>query len=362
MHLFKDGEQMKKVIIYGAGAMGIAMQNLLKKKDINILCILDKNVQLCGSKIKGIEVITPNLIKNEHYKYDIIVSVSACPYFIIKEYLKNIGFTSIYSAVDFINMLYGSEQIVGVWNLSEIDLENLNTFTFDDEISTNHFNIAKEWFANRQELLYKNNPISIDREKYFPDFIRTLLNREDIYVDTGILKGEFVEKFLLYSRAKCVYAFSLSPESVPISILKSKKELKGTVFLKGELSDKKNKSEILRMGIMEPFTSNDLIIIDTDTMDNVFINKKFTYLRIYSMSEAKKIIMGGLKTIQVNRPIISINISHYREDFIGVLPLLKNILSKYSFYFRMHSFQGNDCIIYAIPKERMMKKYEDTTY
>ena len=68
----------------------------------------------------------------------------------------------------------------------------------------------------------------------------------------------------------------------------------------------------------------------------------------------KKTIFGKFrqKTIIKYRPIVAVNIGHYEDDFINVPLELKDKLIDYLFFFRMHSFQGNDSIFYAIPKER----------
>ena len=71
------------------------------------------------------------------------------------------------------------------------------------------------------------------------------------------------------------------------------------------------------------------------------------------MSQVLPIIEGAKKSIEKYRPIMAINIGHYKNDFLNVPLILKRYLIDYNFFFRIHSYQGNDCIFYAVPKERV---------
>ena len=69
------------------------------------------------------------------------------------------------------------------------------------------------------------------------------------------------------------------------------------------------------------------------------------------MSEALPIIAGARKVIRKYRPLCAINIGHYESDFVNMRHFLETCYEFYHFRFRMHSFSGNDCILYVMSEQ-----------
>lgn len=103
---------------------------------------------------------------------------------------------------------------------------------------------------------------------------------------------------------------------------------------------------------MQPFTQKQMYAVPTKTIDTAMGDTAFDYLRCYSMSETLPVLQGGERSIHKYRPLIAVNIGHYQSDFLQVPPYLIKQCVNYKFYFRMHSYQGNDCILYAVPEEK----------
>ena len=350
--------ESKKTIVYGAGAMGEAVIEFLHMANVEIECILDKSVNSDDMLKNGIKLYHPEKIPTQ-YKLtcDFIVAISACPYIEIKEYLKKLGAGSIYSVDEYISKIYPGVQFTNIWNLTKdkyFQILDDSKYLFADDISFNCYKMALNWFYKKNEHKDEYPEITIDRNKYFPDFITKLFRKDEVMVDTSVLSGEYLDKFMeVTSIQNIIYGFLLKPNTIDIEDLKEKYSSYTNVHLeKFELSDSNGMETRMRVGMMKPYTEFKQYSYQTKTIDTYFKEKCYSFLRVYSMSPVLPIIKGGQRTIIKYRPIIAVNIGHYEDDFINVPLELKDKLIDYLFFFRMHSFQGNDSIFYAIPKER----------
>jgi len=330
-----------RVVVYGAGEMGKATIDWLNNANIFPEVVLDRNEDLLGEKINDLDIIIPELYSN--YKDAIVlVAMSARPFFEIKKYLMKLGATCVYIAGDYISRFFGDYEFANVWKCKENEWKEWPLTI--DSISTTNLTMAKGWFIHRNENAYFEGDLYIDREKYFPEFIKRYIKKNDYYVDSSFLSGEFWNKFKTFNQnSKCGLCFNATDEEC---------ELYANVQ-KIELGDKEYSNNVYSFGLMKPYTSTKLwprIVKPLDSFENI----KMNYFRVYSMQRILPILEGARKSIKKNRPIISMNIGHFQSDFFDVPAWLNDNLIDYHYEFRMHSFQGNDCILYAIPFERKL--------
>ena len=75
-------------------------------------------------------------------------------------------------------------------------------------------------------------------------------------------------------------------------------------------------------------------------------------LKVHTEGTEFDILQGGCETILNFRPIIMFTTYHNRDGLsksvVGPIRLFRN----YSWYFRLHSFQGTGAVVYGIPCER----------
>lgn len=335
------------VMIYGAGKMGQAAVKLIQDLGGRVSGILDRNPKIHGSLIHGIPVKDPeNITEKEQKECDCLVAMTACSYKEIHSFLLQLGFNNVYLAGDYINERLGSDiELTNYWKMSENELNKLlDSNIFKDPISKVYYDYSAKWFTDRTESDISDHPIS--RDKYFPDFIKSILSRDEVMIDTGILNGEYIRQFsTLTSSHNNNYGFKLHPSDIIDEDLDNYAKI-----YECEPGEECGSTSSLRIGLMEPFTDFTECNFETVTIDSMFKNTPYSFLRVYSMSSVYPIIVGAMNTIKKYRPIIAVNIGHYHNDFINVPILLNNALEKYDFAFRIHSFQGCDCILYAVPQ------------
>ncbi|MGN1305492.1 MAG: nucleoside-diphosphate sugar epimerase/dehydratase [Oscillospiraceae bacterium] len=339
------------VMIYGAGNMGKAAVKLIQNLGGRVCCLLDKNSLIHGSLIHGIPVKGPEMItEKEKKECDCLVAMTACSYKEIHSYLLQLGFTNVYLAGDYINeRLECSIELTNYWRMSENELNKLlDSNIFKDPTSKIYYDYSAKWFTDRTESDISNHPIS--RDRYFPDFIKSILSKNEVMIDTGILNGEYIRQFsTLTSSHNKNFGFKLHPSDIIDEDIDQCAKI-----YECEPGEECKCTSSLRIGLMEPFTEFTEYNYETVSIDSMFINTPYSFLRVYSMSSVYPIIVGAMNTIKEYRPIIAANIGHYHNDFINVPILLNNTLENYDFLFRIHSFQGCDCILYALPQKEQI--------
>ena len=344
----------KEVIVYGAGQMGRAVCSILEANDTMVRKIVDKGMTEPKTVFGGhreIPAIHPEGMDSEDWKLDVIVSITAVSFFEVKTYLKQLGAENVFPAGDYLEKIFrGAFTNCGC--LNEMQYETALKIKWDDEESGREWKMACDWFYNRNEKFAVQTGFRPDREKYFPDFIRKLLSTGDVMIDGAYLDGAYSKKFVELTGGR-VYAFSLVPQESPKVSPEKAVQLEAR-----ELAGMTGEVVRNRAGLMKPFNISREYRANTVSVDDYVAEKGIPvmYLRAYSMSEILDLLMGAKKTIDTCRPIIAANLAHYMTDFLLVPYFLKLYCRDYLFLFRMHSFQGNDCLMYAIPMER--KEYE----
>ena len=334
---------MEKVFIYGAGNMGKAVLELLSNR-CEVKGFIDGNLALQGSRISGVPVYhLSNMDSTDKLCDAVLVAMTVCPFTKMKEILSECGFHCIVPAGDYVAEQYIYDEILNTWKFQG----EYDTLSFSDEKSIYDYNTACQWFSQRTDKDW-----NLEDNKYFPIFLSSHLSQCRVMVDTAALDGGYIDAFLQKNTDRYVYAHILTPSTLSINSLREKYSPHHVHFFENEASEKDGTENCRRIGLMQPFTKDKTYHISTQKIDSSMKNTVFDYLRCYSMSEILPILQGGEQTIQQYRPIIAANIGHYKSDFFQVpLYLMKQCLD-YKFYFRMHSYQGNDCILYAVPDEK----------
>ena len=335
------------VIIYGIGNMGRAVAALLIRNNITISCFIDKCIadrEIISINGNDIPAFNPENITDIDHSCDVLVSMAAAPIYEIRDFMNSKGFYSVYPAGDRICELLPKIKLTNVWSLSKSQYDYIINNKFDDELSSIHWKIACEWFFKRGETTAKEITFHPDRKKYLIPLIMDNIPPKPVMIDSALLDGEYSRAFVDTTGGSS-YVFKLHPESnCNIENNSIKTDERELFSCRAEITKS-------RIGLMEPFTSDSSQKIHTISIDEYCSenNIKPDFLRIYSISETLDIIIGAHETIRRHRPAIAVNIGHYLTDFISIPLFLKSYCDNYSFFFRIHSFQGNDCILYVLP-------------
>jgi len=92
----------KNLVIWGAGKTGKACLNMLKKHSINVNFFVDKNKDIQGKNIMGMEIFSPEKLDSYSSPHDIFVFIASVNYTdIISDNLIKMGFTEKTDYIDY---------------------------------------------------------------------------------------------------------------------------------------------------------------------------------------------------------------------------------------------------------------------
>lgn len=336
---------MRKVIIYGAGALGRVVYRLVKDK-CSVICFLDRNPQLNHTKQCGISVMVPEVFEDDRNAV-VLVSMVAAAFCSVKRYLQKLGFRNVVFANDFIGELYPNIPVWKNWLLKDKFcagggiLEDLA----DDRSKADYQN-SMRWLADRND-----EGLTVhDKNTYFPDFLTASIQKYcSLMCDTNILESGYGEQFLKLVKQGHIYGFIVWP------VLDMPKAAdRKTIFY--VQAGKHQEGYKTRIGTAELVDSLEPVWCVERSLDEQMAGITVDYLRVSSADPVLPVLAGGMEMIRKNRPMIAVNIGHYEEDFTCAPEFLKNNLQRYLFFYRCHKYQACDFIIYAVPEEKYVKE------
>lgn len=355
-----------KVLLYGAGQLGIKILRCLKKNKISPAIFIDKNEQKWGSKVEGLEVLSPrDAFKKYGKDYVVIVSIWA-PHHSYKKtcnFLNEIGFEKVipfqlviwkYSK-DILPHYQFSTPSYFVRNLNKI--ENVAKF-FSHKKSLKEYVGHIKW---RLTLDYNFLPKPSYFDQYFPKDI-LLINKNEVFVDCGAYIGDTIEQFIDYSNSNFSKIISFEPDYQNYkksllninkygSDIKKKIEIFNYAVGLKNINVKFNQSGATGSSISTEGSEN----IKCIKLDSFVFKDKPTFLKFDIEGYEMDALKGAKKIIKTLTPIIAVCVYHKPDDMWKIPLFINSINSEYKYFFRTHDEDGLELVLYAIPKNRVNK-------
>ena len=335
----------EKIYLYGAGAgcqWFIKFANNLK---LHIEGIIDKNKY--GGIIKEIPIV--RIQDAVCSKEEVIILVTALKYREeIKSELNRLNQIDCFIFDPSLTVLFGlseeekKEYIIDNWTELEIISNRLN-----DEISKKTLELYLKGIISSNPDFYENYA---EENQYFPDFIKTNLSENEVYVDVGAYTGDSVISFInaCNNKYKRIYAFepdrdsffcmekSFADERIKLIPKGCGKENAIFTFLpdldEGKFVEKSDEGEK----------------IEVVALDDV-IFEEVTYIKFDVEGMEMDSLIGCRHLIAKNRPKLAISIYHNIDDLIKCFRYVSSINSDYRFYLRHYwNCCGTDFVLFAI--------------
>jgi FkbM family methyltransferase len=331
-----------KIVIFGAGVIGISIWYILKNKE-SLSAFCDNNKKgIC--RISSVPIISPSEAAERHK--DAVVIVSAALKRHSDEMYKQaaeLGFSE-----ENIVVSHG-ERFLGIGEIKKhFDGYKRAYNLFDDELSKR---IIIERI--RGHLLGFDMECLPLEEMYFSDDV-IMFSEGEVFVDGGAYDGATTLNFIerVKGKYKKIYAFeadSLNYEKTHESL--KKHENVETVFAglwheNGELSFMSVESEWAR--ISETGTS----VIPAVALDDYFKDKPIseypTFIKMDIEGAEKSALLGAREVIKKARPKLAISVYHKPEDIYELPELIKEINPDYQLYLRHYTNGAFETVLYAI--------------
>lgn len=334
----KDDE----IILFGAALLAQVTTPMLLKEDLRILAFCDNDERKWGTQIHGLPCIAPKELKEYNNPF---VLVSAIKYYVdISRQLSEMGIPCC--TVD----AYVARQ-----HLSRFH----EAYCLLDDVSQNIY--AKVLLCRIKGDLTEIRDICMDNQYFaLPEF--RFCRANEVFVDCGAFTGENTQTFInnVYGVFKKIYIFE--PASAALSAAKRRLDNQGAVWLfdrdqivyEQKMLAKEDCSDA-PIYIDQQYATNSsaqksnrsAVRVGSVSLDQYFKDKTITFLKADIEGSEWDMLLGGEKTIQINRPKIALSIYHNIYDFFRIPLLLRKWVPEYRFAVRHHWNSFDETVLYC---------------
>lgn len=332
----------KPLVLFGAGTAGECLLRELEKLGVYVTCFCDNDPAKRQYRFCGLEVLSPDALKDKCSRAVVIVSIGTSAAEQVKDQLEKMGcFEKIIGYLYCPSEFYGYETYISA---NAEAFEMLSGLLADDrsrDVLAAHINcLITGNLAFPQHLA--------DKEQYFDkDIIR--FKEDEIFLDAGSYDGQtaldFASRAIGYKKIIC-----LEPE-------------RGNFEHMTQNTMQINRVERFRLGVWErrrtfSFKSSGISsymldgegddTVEVAPIDELFSNEKITFIKMDIEGAEIGALKGARETIIKRKPRMAVCVYHKREDLLVIPLLLKGLNSDYRIYLRHYGPDIYETVCYAV--------------
>ena len=341
-YTFPDKEN--ETVVFGTGLLGQVITPALLEEDLRITAFCDNDEQKWGTEIHGLPCVAPQKLKE--YKKPFAL-VAAIKYHVdISRQLSEMGIPCC-----------TADAYVVRENLSRFH----EVYRMLDANSRDIY--AKVLLCRIRGDLTGVRDICTDHQYFaLPEF--RYCGCGEVFVDCGAYTGEIIQTFInnVSGMFRKIYAFELN--SAALEAMKRRLSYERDMWLFSDdqivFEHKVMAKEgglnvpvyIDQANAMSSFTQETIGKRteergETTSLDQYFENKTVTFLKADIEGSEWNMLLGGAKTIQINKPKIAICIYHNIYDFFRIPLLLRKWVPEYRFAVRHHWNSFDETVLYC---------------
>ena len=350
----------KGVVIYGAGELGILALNYFEACGIEVRGIIDQvKTGTFGSKKNCVPISSVEEASKRWLSMDVPVAVAIAkmPFQPIVDLLRGNGWKTILPFYEFTRDQSLCHPLSNGWRLGELEAKDMEGIRFAcrnwaDVTSLFHFEAYIAWHASLEEKLSTLHPI-IENERYtikpLLDFFRS---RNYQFVDIGSHLGESIGRMSVSGVTFTEYIL-IEPDRKSLAILEKSVSTLIPTNSNVRIFENVVGSQTVTVKFADGFGycsqiwkhgSEERSAIKLDDMD---LTPDF--IKAHTEGTEFDVIEGAEKTIRENHPSLALAVYHNKSSLTCGIPRLMAKLPDYSWFFRLHSYQGTGAFMYGLP-------------
>jgi FkbM family methyltransferase len=360
------GDKVKQFVLFGAGNLGRRTLDCLRQTGIEPLCFVDNDSSKWGSKIDGLEVLSPakgsDLYKN-HATFVVTIWRGEGSERMRDRaaQLLHLGCSRVVPFLPFYWRF--SKSLLPHYALDlphrvhlEADRVREGLALMSDDESRREY-IAELRFRLLGDFDCLPDPVS--GAIYFRDELFRLKNNE-VLIDCGAFDGDTIADFLERTDKQFESIVAFEPDPGNFSKLKGRvasfpREMGNKIILHQSATgdvDKRVKMAI-GAGPSSHLGSGDHEV-ECYALDSILGGCLVSILKMDIEGSELATLQGAQKLIKENAPVLAI-CAYHRQDDLWTIPLaIRKLNPDYSIYFRPHLLEGWDLVCYAVPPNRQI--------
>lgn len=331
------------VVIGGTGSVGGAVARKLSKNGVEDYCNCSITVDSSNGQVDFSE---------------------ECPY---KKFVFALGYLGAYSKdINIFKTIPGCAEVVYFTELYDAEKLSYDFYLRDKEKFDRTIELMQDDFSADSIKAFINAKINEDaaglspyviRPQYFGLSIFKPL-RDECFVDCGAFDGDTIRDFIHWTDGEYGKIYAFEPETDNLDKIEQflmTADLKNVTLVRAGAYSKKTELYFKQEAEMSRIADASDTIIPADTIDSVVGDDKVTFIKMDIEGAELEALKGAEQTIKRCRPVLAISAYHRKEDLYIIPEFISNCCSEYVFYFRLHKELPIDAVLYAIPKERIIK-------
>jgi len=370
---FRSRKVDKPLSLYGAGDMGQMAASYFKALNLPFRYVVDQQADRYRDHPawKGISVLKPADVPESHRSECLLaVCIATACYTDIAAALAFQGWSDIVPFYDITEAYVGRYPIRNGWFAGKLDANDIQEIgaglaNWAYDTSRAHHLQFIAWHLLREDLFFPDAPVNTQNRYFIPE-IMGALREDEVFLDGGAHHGEVTLRFseLMKDRFKKIYVVEPDPANMQLcsEIIKRRPEPFSRAIEMVEIALGKESGKVTfigGLGYASQFDPNGRSVVTVETIDG--LNLPATFLKLHLEGWEHDALLGGLKTLRQNRPLLAITTYHNRNGLWRVFSLLTKELTGYVFLLRLHAWMGTGCVVYAFPHERFKKAELDIT-
>ncbi|MBH0197047.1 MAG: FkbM family methyltransferase [Nitrospira sp.] len=350
--------------LYGAGKLGRMAMDFFGHAQLAPAVVVDANAE----QVRHIpcwqscSVLLPGEVP-AHMKrtLPLVVSVATVCFTELADTLRRQGWQEVvplYDVMEAYRRCYpvGNGWFMGDLNQTEQVMVEQVLAGWSDDLSRAHHLQFIAWHRLRQDWIFNDGPIDLERRYFIPEVV-SILRDQEVFVDVGAHKGEIAKVFRETVNNRFAEILMFEPDARNADVIKAGlQSLPEYVRRRHRLLPQ----ALCRQTGKQPFFSqlgygsqlcwfgHDMV--EVTALDDTDIAP--SYLKLHLEGHELDALQGAEKTIRRHRPIIAVTTYHSEAGLWQLPSWLMATLMDYRFYLRLHSWCGTGAVMYCLPNER----------
>lgn len=349
----------EKIILYGAGNLGLLAYEFLAHVGITPIAVLDAN----ASKGARLADIIPIYSPQEYTPEDaamVLVTIGNAAYEPIAETLHARGWKQVLPFYDYAEHFRDAHPLNNGWFSGPLSADDRTEIIaamdgWADDVSRASYLQFLAWRIARAEWVFDAAPVT-PADRFFIPELADRLTRDEVFVDGGAYDGR-VTAALLKRTGSLREAHLIEPDAANVTalaeMLDSLPADVRTRIVVHQLAigdDSNNAGFSSGFGMASRLGGPTTLAVETTTLDA--LNLAPTFIKLHLEGGELAALRGAVRTLQTHRPLLALTVYHNRDGLWQTAHWLHAHLPRYRFYFRVHSWCGTGAVIYAVPEER----------
>ena len=353
---FRDG-----VYIYGAGDLGRLALEYCEARNIKVVGFLDRDKDgvIMSRSGRAYNVRRPgSCSKMAMQSQCVAVAIATQPYWPIHSELVGLGWYAILPFYHLSSTSSKCHPLNNGWRIGNVSDEEIHLtsevfYRWADDQSRMHYEAFLAWHKHFEEIPLSGDIKIAPQLRYvIPEVLKALDTRSNQFVDIGSHVGDSLSRMkdagVIFKHYILFEPDDDSRSGLQANLNKLLPEGVKAEIYSEVIADRQGRAKFQSgLGYCSQLWGWAKEDREVRTLDSYGFKPDF--LKVHTEGSEESVFQGAKDTVSNSRPVITFSVYHRRQGFCQDIHSVMSIFTNYSWYFRLHGYQGTGAFVYGIP-------------